>query len=274
MGSRTHPLTAGMRTLRQAAEGPREGLKISSRDRRRQPGAMVAPRDHPLVLCCFCLLNAAGDRGHGRTALGDRCGGRCACPPQPDGAGQSPGTAGKSCHSAEEFFALAGPAGGACILLDVSQPATELDLLGRLGPPESHLPVVGISNAASVATAVEAMKLGARDFLEASCPERRLGKALEDAFRWEAEHRRQIALVARVRRRRDSLNPGCRQVLDLLLAGRSNRQMAEDLDLSVRAVEERRAKVMRTMRAHSLAELVRLALLVEGGGPGYRQRLE
>jgi FixJ family two-component response regulator len=176
------------------------------------------------------------------------------------------GLAVKLCHSAEEFFALTAPAGGGCILLDVSQPA-DLELLLRLGPAEVHLPVVGISDGAGVPTAVEAMKLGARDFLEASCPDRRLAKALDDGLRWEAEHRRQIALVERIRRRRDLLNPGCRQVLELIVAGRSNCEMAEELDLSVRAVEERRGKVMRTMRARSLAELVRLALTADGGGP-------
>jgi FixJ family two-component response regulator len=184
------------------------------------------------------------------------------------------GLAVKLCHSAEEFFVLVGPAGGGCILLDVSQPAADLELLRRLGPAEVHLPVVAISDRASVPTAVEAMKLGARDFLEASCPDRRLAKALDDGLRWEAEHRRQIALVERIRRRRDLLKPGCRQVLDLIVAGRSNCQMAEELDLSVRAVEERRGKVMRTMRARSLAELVRLALTAEGGGPSHRQRPE
>jgi len=134
--------------------------------------------------------------------------------------------------------------------------------------------VVAISDRADVPTAVAAMKLGARDFLEASCPDRRLAKAIEESLRWEVEHRRQIVLVERIRRRRDLLQRGCREVLDMLVAGRSNRQMAEELGLSVRAVEERRGKVMRTMRARSLGELVRLALTADGGPPSHRQRSE
>ena len=62
-----------------------------------------------------------------------------------------------------------------------------------------------------------------------------------------------------------ALTPGQRAVLDLLLAGYGNREIAAELDLSVRAIEVRRAKVMEVMRARSLAELVRLAILGEGG---------
>jgi len=149
------------------------------------------------------------------------------------------------------------------------QPAADLELLRRLGP-DGHWPVVAVSDRASVATAVRAMKLGAWDFLEASCPDRRLAKVLKEAFCWEAEHRRRITLVARTRRRLALLNDGCRQVLEMLVDGRSNRQMAEELALSVRAVEERRAKVMHTMRARSLAELVRLFLLADGAERGQR----
>ncbi|MGD0897042.1 MAG: LuxR C-terminal-related transcriptional regulator [Thermoguttaceae bacterium] len=170
----------------------------------------------------------------------------------------------KACHSAAEFLALDPPAAAACIVLDVSQPPIDLELLRRLGPAELHLPVVAVSEAPDVPTVVEAVRLGARDFLEGSCGNRRLGEAIEEGFRWHAARRREIALVERTRRRLAQLTPGCREVLDLLVAGRSNRQIAEELDLSVRAIEERRAKAMRAMRARSLAELVRLAVIADG----------
>jgi two-component system, LuxR family, response regulator FixJ len=170
----------------------------------------------------------------------------------------------KACHSAEEFLALDAPAAAGCILLDVSQPEVDLDLLRRLGPAESHLPVVAVSDRADVPTAVETVRLGARDFLEASCPDRRLSEAIEEGFRWHAVRRREIALVARTRHRLGQLTPGCREVLEGLVAGKSNRRMADDLGLSVRAIEERRAKVLRTMRARSLAELIRWALVADG----------
>jgi FixJ family two-component response regulator len=170
----------------------------------------------------------------------------------------------KACHSAAEFCARGASAAGGCILLDVSQAAVDLELLERLGPREGRLPVVAISEQADVATAVRAMKLGAADFLEAQCLERRLAEAIEEALRWEAAHRRQIALVERIRRRKAKLAPAYREVLDMVVAGKSNRQIADELELSVRAIEERRAKVMRTMRARSLAELVRMAVTGEG----------
>ncbi len=77
--------------------------------------------------------------------------------------------ASENCHSAEELStrAAANPAG--CVLLDVSQGASDLALLRRRGPGQVRLPVVAIATRPRVALAVRAMKLGAKDFLEASC---------------------------------------------------------------------------------------------------------
>ena len=83
------------------------------------------------------------------------------------------------------------------------------------------------------------------------------------ALRWDGEHRREIARAANARRRLVRLTPGQREVLARLLAGKSNRQIAAELKLSVRSIEVRRAKIMETMRAGSLAQLVRLAILAE-----------
>ena len=166
--------------------------------------------------------------------------------------------------SEEEFLQAESPGGPACIVLGVSPSGVELELLGRPGDRKTHLPVVAVTAPGDVATAVAAMKLGARDAVEESCPAERLTDAIAESLRWYTAHRRRIDRAESIRRRLARLAPGHRKVLDLIVAGKSNREVAGELELSVRAIEVRRAKVMATMRARSLAELVRQTLLVEG----------
>ena len=100
-----------------------------------------------------------------------------------------------------------------------------------------------------------------------TCSERRLRAAVDEAFSWDAARRKHLAHVQSIRRRLNQLAPPLRDVLDLLLKGKSNREIADELGLSVRSIEVRRAKVMQTMKARTLAALVRQALLVYGAGP-------
>ncbi len=90
---------------------------------------------------------------------------------------------------------------------------------------------------------------------------------MKEAFRWDAAQRKHIAQVQSIRRRLNQLPPPLRKVLDLILEGKSNREIAEELDLSVRAIEVRRAKLMQAMKARSLVDLVRQALMVRGARP-------
>jgi FixJ family two-component response regulator len=120
---------------------------------------------------------------------------------------------------------------------------------------------------ADVETVVRAMKRGAFDFLLETCSDRQLRTAVDDAFRWDSQQRRHIAHVQSIRRRLKQLPPPLRDVLDLLLEGKSNREIADELGLSVRSIEVRRSKVMRTMRARTLAALVRQTLVGHGIGP-------
>ena len=168
------------------------------------------------------------------------------------------------CPSAEEFFARLRPTDTGCVLLKISLPAVDLEVLKRRSERGMHLPVVAISELRDIALAVTAMKLGTRDFLDDSCSDEQLAQAIEEAFRWGADHRRRIVRVQNIRRRVARLDAGHRDVLNLVVAGRSNREIAAELQLSVRSIEVRRARVMRTMRAQSLADLVRQTLLGEG----------
>jgi two-component system, LuxR family, response regulator FixJ len=177
------------------------------------------------------------------------------------------------CRSPEEFLDAWTPANCGCLVLGVSQPPVELEFLERLGSREDHLPVVAVAARGNIRTAVRAMKLGAFDFLEQSISDELLAGAIGEALRWDANHRRRLAQVRTVRRRLDRLDEPHREVLEMVVAGKSNREIAETLELSVRAIEVRRAKVMQTLRARSLAELVRFAIVGDerqrsGGAPG------
>ncbi len=87
-----------------------------------------------------------------------------------------------ACHSAEEFFEVAAPGRLGCVLLDVSRPEADLELLVRRGTAGQHRPVVCISGAADIPTAVRAMKLGAFDFLDESCTNRQLAQTIAEAI--------------------------------------------------------------------------------------------
>jgi FixJ family two-component response regulator len=168
----------------------------------------------------------------------------------------------EACRSADEFLAVYRPRSAGCILLSVGVPSVDLELLRRLGPGDSHLPVIAVAKGVDVSTVVQAMKLGVRDFVERSTGDERLAEAVHEALAWDAQNRRRIARAEGVRRRLAQLNHGQHQVLDLLMTGRSNPQIAQELGLSTRSIEVRRGKIMRTMGARSVIELVRRVLSV------------
>jgi len=168
------------------------------------------------------------------------------------------------CHSPEDFQQNSSPHDAGCILLHVAHAEIDLDWLTTLGQREDHWPVIGIVAEADVETAVLAMKRGAFDFLLETCSDQRLWAVVEEAFRWDDDRRERIARVQSIRRRLKHLTPPLCDVLELLLQGKSNRAIADELGLSVRTIEVRRAKVMETMKARTLAALLRQTFLVLG----------
>ena len=169
-----------------------------------------------------------------------------------------------TCRSVGELSAGRTGGGPACVVAELPRRGEHnLPWLKRLRRRAGGLPVIVIATEADVPTAVGAMKLGVFDFLEKKCPAKQLKEAVREAMRWDTENRRRIARIHGARRRLAALTPGQRAVLDLLVAGKGNREIAAELKLSVRAIEVRRAKVMKITRAQSLAELVRLAMVGE-----------
>lgn len=148
-----------------------------------------------------------------------------------------------------------------CVVSDVRMPGIDgIELLKRLKTSRSSLPVLIMTGHGDVPLAVEAMKLGAVDFLEKPFEDDRLIGMIDVALKQAVSGARSEAAVLDIAARVESLSPRERQVMEGLVAGLSNKQIARDYDISPRTIEVYRANVMTKMQAGSLSELVRLAM--------------
>lgn len=151
-----------------------------------------------------------------------------------------------------------------CVVTDVRMPEmTGIELVRRLKALGFTLPIIMITGHADVPLAVEAMKAGVADFIEKPFNDDILLAAIATALRSGEEGRRGAAEVAEITGRLMSLSGREREVLDGLVAGHANKVIAFDLGISPRTVEIYRANVMTKMKAASLSELVRMAMLAE-----------
>jgi two-component system, LuxR family, response regulator FixJ len=151
-----------------------------------------------------------------------------------------------------------------CIITDVRMPGLSgIDLLKRLKDLKINVPVIVITGHADVPLAVEAMKFGAIDFLEKPFDDEVLTASVQSALRdRQGEARRHTERTA-IEGRLADLSNRERDVLGGLVAGRANKQIAFDLGISPRTVEIYRANLMDKMKAASLSDLVRMALIAE-----------
>jgi two-component system, LuxR family, response regulator FixJ len=148
-----------------------------------------------------------------------------------------------------------------CVVSDVRMPGIDgIELLKRMKAGQSTFPILIMTGHGDVPLAVEAMKLGAVDFLEKPFEDDRLIGMIEAAIRQAEPAARSEAVTQEIATRVASLSPRERQVMDGLIAGLSNKLIARDYDISPRTIEVYRANVMTKMQANSLSELVRLAM--------------
>lgn len=167
--------------------------------------------------------------------------------------------------SATAFLASVGKDASGCVVTDIRMPEmTGLELLQRLNADGFRLPVIVVTGHADVPLAVEAMKLGAADFLEKPFNEDSLLAAIRAALGRQQHDGERDSQQARVRALIATLSAREKQVLDGLVAGHPNKTIAFDLGISPRTVEIYRANVMTKMQAGSLSELVRMALTASG----------
>jgi two-component system response regulator FixJ len=164
-------------------------------------------------------------------------------------------------ESAQHFLdALSGVDFG-CVVSDIRMPGIDgIELLKRLKASRSNFPVVIMTGHGDVPLAVEAMKLGAVDFLEKPFEDDRLIGMIDIALKQAASGARTEAVAQDIAARVASLSPRERQVMEGLIAGLSNKLIAREYDISPRTIEVYRANVMTKMQAGSLSELVRLAM--------------
>lgn len=161
--------------------------------------------------------------------------------------------------SAAAFLEAGAPDGGrrACAVLDVRMPGMKgPELYGAMLARDIDLPVIFLTGHGDVRTGVDAMKQGAVDFLEKPVPAELLMRtvrlALERHHKARTQRESRRAIETRVAR----LTSREREVMDHVIAGRLNKQIAADLDISVKTVKAHRGRVMEKMEARSVAALV------------------
>lgn len=181
---------------------------------------------------------------------------------------ESVGLAAEAFASAQDYLAQFDPTRPGCLVLDVRMKGMSgLDLQQRLGEEPLHPPIIVITGHGDVPMAVRAVKNGAIDFIEKPFNDQVLLDAVHRALEQDAGRRGQASRLADIQERLQRLTPREREILDLVIAGKRNKVVAADLNITQSTVEAHRARVMEKMDARSLSDLMRMMLLLDASGP-------
>ncbi len=173
---------------------------------------------------------------------------------------QSLGLACRAFSSAEEFLSGYSADAPGCLVTDIRMLGMNgLELIKALPCYGISLPVIAISGYADTELAVEVMRQGAVTMLEKPCPQDQLIEAIHDAIERDARQRSAEQDRRRFMERWEKLTEDERAVLDGMIAGKPNKAIARELDVSIRTIENRRAQVFVKMACKTVAELVRQA---------------
>jgi two-component system response regulator FixJ len=165
-------------------------------------------------------------------------------------------------ESAVAFLKVAREVDAGCVITDVRMPELSgVDLLRQLRELKLAIPVIVITGHGDVPLAVEAMKIGALDFLEKPFDDEVLLASVRSALSQLDQDQKRRAERGEIEARLASLSNRERDVLEGLVAGHANKQIAYDLGISPRTIEIYRANLMTKMQAASLSDLVRMALI-------------
>lgn len=161
--------------------------------------------------------------------------------------------------SAEGLLADYSPSMAGCLLLDIRMEGMSgLELFDRLRERDCRMPVLFLTGHGDVPIAVNALKKGARDFVEKPFNDNDLVDRVIEAMAFDARQRMEDADAADVVARLATLTQRERQVMDLIIAGKLNKVIADELGISMRTVEVHRAHVFEKMAVKTAVELTRM----------------
>jgi FixJ family two-component response regulator len=160
---------------------------------------------------------------------------------------------------ADHFLAGFADAGPGCLVLDVRLPGMSgMELQSRLAQAGCHIPIIMLTGHADIRMAVDSVKRGAVNFLEKPFRPQELFEEIQTALRADVENWKRRDEEQSLERKLAQLTPGERAVLERIAQAKTNDEIAAELELSVRGVEARRAKAMKTLAINSKSELLQL----------------
>ncbi|MCB1616204.1 MAG: response regulator transcription factor [Pseudomonadales bacterium] len=167
--------------------------------------------------------------------------------------------------SAQEFLDAYNGEKGGCLLLDIRMPGMSgLDLQAKMKELHILLPIIFITGHGDVPMAVKAIQDGAADFILKPFRDQELIDRIQEVLVEDAENRAGLLEQSEILKRMETLTEREKEVMEQVVAGKANKVVAIDLNVSQRTVEIHRANVMEKMKAKSLAQLVRLVIKARG----------
>ncbi|MGD9163174.1 MAG: response regulator transcription factor [Chromatiales bacterium] len=166
--------------------------------------------------------------------------------------------------SANEYLTTFDESLPGCLVVDIRMPGMSgLDMQEKLADYPIHPPVIIITGHGDVPMAVRAVQAGAVDFIEKPFRDQILLDSVHRAIEMDAERRGEASRQSEIREHLNQLTPREREVLDLVVSGMRNKNISEQMGITISTVEAHRSRVMEKMQADSLSHLMRMMLTLE-----------